>query len=110
MENLYNILGVSSAASSEEIKKAYRTLAMRYHPDRNADIAAVRRFNGVQKAYDVLADPVKRAEYNQSFNNRIVTDPEAEAYELWSSLFIRCGVVLTDADHDAATAGKRTPR
>jgi DnaJ-class molecular chaperone len=102
MENLYNILGVSSSASTEEIKKAYRTLAMRYHPDRNADAAAARRFNGVQRAYDVLADAAKRAEYNQSFNNRIITDPEAEAYELWSSLFVRYGLYLADTTQDGA--------
>jgi molecular chaperone DnaJ len=94
MENLYNILGVAPNASTEEIKKRYRALAMRYHPDRNSDAGAEVRFNAIQKAYEVLSDPKRRAEYNQKFNDRIVLDAEAEAYELWRSLFAFNGVEL----------------
>ncbi len=90
MENPYNILGVSPTATLEEIKKAYRSLAMRHHPDRNT--GSTTRFNAVKSAYELLSDPKKRAEYNQSLNNRIILDPEDEALSLWRSLFNRCGI------------------
>ena len=94
MENPYNILGVSPTASTEDIKKAYRALAMRHHPDRNPNSNAEVRFNAIKKAYELLSDPQKRAEYNYSLNNRIVIDSENEAQNLWRSLFTRCGVTL----------------
>lgn len=94
MENLYNILGVAPNASNDEIKKIYRSLAMRYHPDRNDAPGADVRFKSITKAYEILSDPVKRDEYNQSVNHRIILDPEAEAYELWRSLFQLNGVTL----------------
>ena len=101
MENLYNILGVSPAASTEEIKKAYRSLAMRHHPDRNAHPGAESRFNAIKTAYELLSDPKKRAEYNQSINNRIIIDPEKEALSLWDSLFNRCGIILQYNDRSS---------
>jgi molecular chaperone DnaJ len=94
LENPYNILGVSPTASTDDIKKAYRALAMRHHPDRNPNASAEVRFNAIKKAYELLSDPQKRAEYNYSLNNRIVIDPENEAQNLWRSLFTRCGVSL----------------
>lgn len=94
MENLYNILGVSSNATTDDIKKAYRSLAMRHHPDRNAHSNSEKRFNAIRTAYEVLSDPRKRTEYNQSISNRIIIDPESEARSLWSSLFDRCGITL----------------
>ncbi len=98
MENLYNILGVSPTATTEDIKKAYRSLAMRHHPDRNSHSTAEIRFNAIKKAYEILSDPNKRSEYNYSLNNRIVIDPENEARALWSGLFNRCGIVLQHND------------
>ncbi|QOL49691.1 DnaJ domain-containing protein [Massilia litorea] len=94
MENLYAILGVAPNASDEEIKKVYRSLAMRYHPDRNDAPGAEARFKAVTKAYEILSDRSKREEYNQSVNHRIVLDAEAEAFELWRSLFALNGVTL----------------
>lgn len=94
MENLYAILGVAPNASDDEIKKVYRSLAMRYHPDRNQAPGAEARFKAVTKAYEILSDRSKREEYNQSVNHRIVLDAEAEAYELWRSLFALNGVNL----------------
>ena len=94
MENLYNVLGVAPNASDEEIKKVYRSLAMRFHPDRNDAPGAEVRFKSITKAYEILSDPVKRDEYNQSVNHRIILDAEAEAYELWRSLFSLSGCPL----------------
>jgi molecular chaperone DnaJ len=94
VENLYAILGVAPNASDEEIKKVYRSLAMRYHPDRNDAPGAEARFKAVTKAYEILSDRTKREEYNQSVNHRIVLDAEAEAFELWRSLFALNGVTL----------------
>ncbi len=87
MENLYNILGVAPNAAPDEIKKRYRAMAMRFHPDRNSDEGAQARFNAIQKAYEILSDAQLRADYDQKFNDRIVLDAEAEAYELWRSVF-----------------------
>ncbi|GAB5605385.1 DnaJ domain-containing protein [Sideroxyarcus sp. TK5] len=94
MENPYDILGVSPTASTDDIKKAYRALAMRHHPDRNPDASAERRFDAIKKAYELLSDPQKRAEYDYSKHNRIVIDPAHEAQSLWRSLFDRCGIEL----------------
>jgi molecular chaperone DnaJ len=65
-EDLYKVLGVAKGASEGEIKKAYRKLARKYHPDRNPDDAAAEeKFKEVQGAYDVLSDEEKRREYDE---------------------------------------------
>tara|TARA_B100000700_G_scaffold305084_1_gene378490 strand:- start:129 stop:1289 length:1161 start_codon:yes stop_codon:yes gene_type:complete len=66
MSNYYQLLGVSHQASSEEIKKAYRKLALEYHPDRNQGSPdAEERFKEVTEAYEVLRDSEKRATYDR---------------------------------------------
>jgi molecular chaperone DnaJ len=63
--DLYETLGVSRSASAEEIKKAYRKLARRHHPDANpGDKDAEERFKEVQNAYDILSDPEKHQQYD----------------------------------------------
>lgn len=65
-KDFYETLGVARSASDDEIKKAYRKLAMKYHPDRNPGNAeAEEKFKEIQKAYDILSDKQKRSAYDQ---------------------------------------------
>lgn len=70
MNDFYEVLGVPKTATADEIKKAYRKLAFKYHPDKNpGDKAAEEMFKKITAAYDVLGDENKRRQYdNGSFN------------------------------------------
>lgn len=65
MRDYYEILGVPRDASEDELKRAYRKLAMQYHPDRNRDADAEAHFKEIAEAYDVLRDPQKRGVYDR---------------------------------------------
>lgn len=65
-KDYYSILGISKSATETDIKKAYRKLALQYHPDKNkGDKASEEKFKEVTKAYEVLSDPQKRQTYDQ---------------------------------------------
>lgn len=64
-KDYYQVLGVTKSATSDEIKKAYRKLALQYHPDRNKTKEAEGKFKEVTKAYEVLSDPGKKQTYDQ---------------------------------------------
>ncbi len=65
-KDYYQILGVDRSASADDVRKAYRKLAMQYHPDRNpGDKRAEEKFKEINEAYQVLSDPQKRARYDQ---------------------------------------------
>jgi len=64
-KDYYNIMGVERDASQDEIKRAYRKLARKYHPDVSKEKDAETRFKEVGEAYEALKDPEKRAAYDQ---------------------------------------------
>ncbi|MCL2075936.1 MAG: molecular chaperone DnaJ [Betaproteobacteria bacterium] len=75
-KDFYEVLGVNQDASEEEIKKTYRKLAMKYHPDRNPDNpSAEEKFKEVKEAYEILSDAQKRAAYDQYGHAGV--DPQA---------------------------------
>lgn len=65
MQNHYQTLGVDEKASVDEIRKAFRKLAVQYHPDRNPSTEAKAKFQQINEAHEVLSDPQKRSQYDQ---------------------------------------------
>ena len=62
--DFYDVLGVGRDASQDEIKRAFRKLAFKYHPDRNKMADAEERFKEISEAYAILSDPKKRQQYD----------------------------------------------
>src|ERR1700728_811118 len=81
-KDYYEILGVKKSASAEEIRKAFRKLARKYHPDVNpGDKSAEEKFKSLSEANDVLSDPKKRKIYDQiGFYSDNIDPAAAEAY------------------------------
>lgn len=74
--NPYSILGVSTNATDQEIKNAYRRLVKRYHPDRQLPEASHDQIAAINHAYDILSDPEKRAQYDRGFTYIFIEQPE----------------------------------
>ena len=87
MTDHYTTLGLSSAASLADIKKAFRQKAAAFHPDRNTAIDAAARFRAVQEAYDILSDIDKRGAYDDNRRRNLLDDPLATARDIWQNYF-----------------------
>jgi molecular chaperone DnaJ len=68
MKNYYSILEIDEHATSADVKKAYRKLAQKYHPDRNPSEDSVSKFKEINEANEVLSDPIKRKQYDQAMH------------------------------------------
>jgi molecular chaperone DnaJ len=103
----YKTLGVDKKASQEDIKKAYRKLARKYHPDTNKEAGAEERFKAISEAYDTLGDPEKRKRYDRGGSVFTGGSPfgggtgGAASSGSWSDIF-------TDLFSTAANRGTRT--
>ncbi|KAK2164520.1 hypothetical protein LSH36_62g00007 [Paralvinella palmiformis] len=64
-KDYYKTLGISKGANEDEIKKAYRKMALKYHPDKNKSSGAEEKFKAIAEAYEVLSDPKKREIYDK---------------------------------------------
>ncbi len=93
MINHFRVLGVKASASEDEIKKAYKRLSNKYHPDKLHGLsddekeAAAGQLQAVKQAYEVLSDPKQKAAFIKEFNNVIVTDPTSAMKELWDQFY-----------------------
>ena len=87
MTDHYTTLGMNSAATLADIKKAFRQKASFYHPDRNTAVDAAVRFRAVQEAYDVLSDLEKRQAYDDNRRRSLLDNPLATAGEIWQAYF-----------------------
>ena len=87
MTDHYTALGVNSAATLADIKKAFRQKASFYHPDKNSAADAAARFRAVQEAYDILSDVEKRLVYDDNRRRSLLDDPLETAQDIWQTYF-----------------------
>lgn len=106
----YEILGIEKDADDSDIKKAFRKLAKKYHPDRNPDKNAAKIFAEVNEAYEVLSDPEKRANYDKFGHDGIDGDGLGfDAEEVFSSFFdtIKQGGAFDNLDFDSEPGSEK---
>jgi molecular chaperone DnaJ len=120
-QDFYELLGVPRSANADEIKKAYRKLALKYHPDKNpGDKAAEEKFKEVSAAYEVLSDEGKRAQYDQ-FGHEAFTrkrgaggpgggGPGMDPYDIFSQVFGGGGGGIFDSLFGGGGGGGNGPQ
>ena len=87
MTDHYTSLGLNSAATLADVKKAFRQNASFWHPDKNATEQAPARFRAVQEAYEVLSDADKRKAYDDNRRRNLLDSPVDTAREIWKNYF-----------------------
>jgi DnaJ-class molecular chaperone len=87
MTDHYTALGLDSAATLADIKKAFRLKASFWHPDKNASAEAPERFRAVQQAYEVLSDADKRQAYDDNRRRSLLDSPIDTARVIWADYF-----------------------
>lgn len=86
MKDYYAQLGLSPDATVESIKSAYRKKASQFHPDRNPDPDAARKFREAQEAYEVLANVERKKAYDDSRRRSLIDDPLGAARQIWANI------------------------
>lgn len=89
MKDHYAALGLGSAATLADIKKAFRQQAALHHPDRSSASDAAERFRAVQEAYEILSDDARRATYDDNRKRNLLDNPLETAAEIWTAYFNR---------------------
>ena len=87
MTDHYTALGLSSAATLADVKRAFRQKASFWHPDKNPAAEAAERFRAVQQAYEVLSDAGKRQAYDDNRRRNLLDSPIDTARGIWQSYF-----------------------
>ncbi len=111
-EDYYELLQVHPEATSEEIHKAYRTLAMRFHPDRNPTSDAASRMAALNEAYSILSEPARRRQYDQERKQGQPFDIAGPVLRAASESLLKQGWVVAENDdaHVLLELGARAVR
>jgi len=109
--DLYDVLGISRNASTDEIKKAYRRLALQYHPDKNpGDKTAEEKFKEVAEAYAILSDPEKRARYDRFGHTATTGAGDFGGFTNIEDIFSAFGDIFGGGFGDMFGGGRRRQR
>jgi curved DNA-binding protein CbpA len=100
IENLYRMLNLSGRATPDEIHRAYRMLAMRYHPDRNPSAGSATLMAAINRAYEVLSEPDSRAAYDKTQTPREATIDDTVLDAARDMLLKRSWVVVQEGRED----------